>query len=84
MSILQKHVETTESTADEYSKQSEALQIKHAQQESLIDHLRHNVEKLSSELEDNRINLDSQTAINIQDKVTNVLTYRKLNVLCNL
>lgn len=66
--MLKKHAETTEGTVDQYSKQSEALQMKFAQQESLIDHLKHNVETLSAELEDNRLNLDKQTAVSIQDK----------------
>ncbi|XP_060573500.1 tax1-binding protein 1 homolog [Ruditapes philippinarum] len=66
--MFKKHVQTSETTVDQYSKQSEALQMEYAQQESLIDHLRQQVEKLSTELEDNRRNLDSQTAVNIQDK----------------
>jgi len=46
-----------------------SLQIKLAENESLIEHLRLTVNKLTTELEDNRHNLDKQTAVNKQDKV---------------
>ncbi|XP_045210114.1 tax1-binding protein 1 homolog isoform X2 [Mercenaria mercenaria] len=66
--MFKKHAETTETTVDQYSKLSETLEIKYAQQESLVDHLKRNVETLSAELEDNRQNLEKQTAVNKHDK----------------
>lgn len=66
---FQRHAETTETTVDQYNRQTEELQIRLAQRESQVTHLSRNVETLSAELEDNRQNLDKQTAINIQDKV---------------
>lgn len=68
----QKHVDSTESTVEHYTKVAEGLQIKIATQESLVDELRRNVDALNIELEENRQNLDQQTAVNVQDKVRGV------------
>ncbi|XP_052804707.1 tax1-binding protein 1 homolog isoform X2 [Mya arenaria] len=66
--LYKNHYTTSSTNLEQYSKQSEELQIRLAQQESLIDHLKHTTEKLNAELEDNRQNLDKQTGINIMDK----------------
>ncbi|WAR04462.1 TAXB1-like protein [Mya arenaria] len=66
--MYKNHYTTSSTNLEQYSKQSEELQIRLAQQESLIDHLKHTTEKLNAELEDNRQNLDKQTGINIMDK----------------
>ncbi|KAL4228663.1 Calcium binding and coiled-coil domain (CALCOCO1) like [Mactra antiquata] len=62
--LYKKHADSSE----HFMNVAEGLHVKLASQESLVEQLKRNVDALTSELEENRQNLDQQTAVNIQDK----------------
>ena len=71
--FYQSQASSTKLTVENYSKHSEDLELKMATKDSMVDHLKHTVDKLNTELEDNRKNLDQQVAMNLHDKVKYIL-----------
>ncbi|XP_052252608.1 tax1-binding protein 1 homolog isoform X4 [Dreissena polymorpha] len=66
--MYKSHYTNSESNMEQYTRHNEDLQIRLAQQDSLVDHLKDTVQKLTDELDDNKQNLDQLTAINLLEK----------------